>query len=446
MNLTETFRQSWQKLKPANGAALLAVSGGLDSMAMAHLFFDAGIELAVAHCNFGLREDESDGDEDFVKRWCDDRQVRFFVAHFDTAKEAEEMGTGIQETARNLRYKWFEAVRTAYHFTAICTAHHADDNAETMLINLMRGTGIAGLHGIPAKNGYVLRPLLFADRKILQQYAATNQIAYREDSSNSGDYYLRNAIRHQVLPILEEQMPGTAKRMMETSQRISEAEMIYDNAIKLERNKLLQKRGADYYVPVKLLINREPLNTICYELFHEFGFITQQIPFITDLLVAESGRYLTSLTHRIIRNRDFLIVTTTKPEQADFILINDLKNDIATSDHHFHFSELNEPPKQLDADASIAYLDMSKLEAPLLLRRWKTGDYFYPFGMGMKKKKLSRYFIDQKLPVHEKEKIWVLESNKRIVWVCGMRMDERFKVKSTTGSILKIKMSPVLSH
>jgi len=442
MNLIEQFKKSWHRLQPATAPVLLAVSGGLDSMVMAHLFLNANIEFAMAHCNFGLRNDESDADEDFVKRWCDRHEIRFFVAHFDTKKKAQETGLGTQETARNLRYAWFEKIRSTYQFSSICTAHHADDNAETMLMNLCRGTGIAGLHGIPERNGAIIRPLLFADRKTLQDYAGSAGIDYRNDSSNESDDYLRNALRHHVLPKIEALMPGAAGRMLETSKHIAEAEEIYLRSIETERKKLLQPRGKDFYVPIKLLKHRKPLNTICYELFKPFGFTAHQIPFVVDdLLNAESGKFIISPTHRLIRNRDFLIITSLQEQDTDLILIEDFNQDVITANGSFKFEVLNKIPSQFEQGNTFAYVDIDKLEQPLILRRWKTGDYFYPLGMGMKKKKLSRFLIDQKMPIHEKEAVWVLESNKRIVWIAGLRLDERFKIKPSTQNVMRITKS-----
>jgi tRNA(Ile)-lysidine synthase len=444
MDLIELFKKNGKRLLSGEKPALLAVSGGIDSMVMAQLFLDAELPFAIAHCNFGLRGSESDGDETFVREWCLKNNIDCFVTHFDTQKEAEAQGTGIQETARNLRYKWFEDIRATHHFTAICTAHHADDNAETMLMNLCRGTGIAGLHGIPEKNGLICRPLLFATRKKIKEYADAHNISYHEDSSNNSDDYLRNTIRHHILPVLEEWIPGTVQNILRTSKQISEAEEIYLKTIDKERKKLLQPRGKDFYIPVKLLKHRKPLNAICYELLRPFGFTPLQIPFVVeDLLYAESGKYIASPTHRLIRNRDFLIITEAKAQNADIIFIEDLKHDITTADGTFYFSVRNGSSVNPETEKDTALIDAGKLEKPVLLRRWKTGDYFYPLGMGMKKKKLSRFFVDQKLSIHQKEKIWVLESNKRIVWVAGLRTDERFKISPATQDVLKIKFTPL---
>jgi len=446
MNLKDQFLQHWKTkgFSAENSHAfLLAVSGGLDSMVLSHLFLDAGIPFAIAHCNFGLRGMESDGDEAAVVAWCVQHQVVCHQVRFDTAAIAADRKRSIQETARDLRYEWFESVRSNGNFKAIVTAHHADDNAETMIMNLCRGTGIAGLHGIPERNGPIIRPLLFAGRKDILAYATEQQIQHREDSSNKKDDYLRNALRHHIMPLLEQYMPGAAYRMGETAGRVLEAEAIYNKAIDQEKKRLLDQRGPDIYVPIKLLEKRKPLQTICYELFQSYGFSAAQIPQIIGLLHAETGRYIASATHRIIRNRDFLIVTALQPEATDLVLVEEIPSTIIAGGQTFKFAE-KETVHDLDSGPDTIYIDAAKLVFPLILRRWKTGDYFYPLGMGMKKKKLSRFLIDQKVPVHEKEQIWVLESGRRIVWIAGKRIDERFKVLPSTTKLLKISRTPGL--
>ena len=441
MDLYEQFKQAYadKGFTGQGRPVLLAVSGGLDSMVLAHLCQRAAIQVAVGHCNFRLRGDASERDEAFVRAWCDTHGIPFFVTHFDTKKLAITTGKGIQELARDLRYEWLKEIQTVQGFEAIATAHHADDNAETLLMNLCRGTGIAGLHGIRERNGSIIRPLLFATRAAILQYAQEHNIQYREDASNSTDDYLRNALRHHVLPVLEQRMPGASLRMLETSRHIGETEILYQQSIAQHRKKLVQQRGPDDYIPVRLLMHRQPLETICYELFKPYGFAAAQIPFILDILKAGSGKYISSATHRIIRNRDFLIVTKLQAAATDLLLIESVPATIDGADHQFQFSGITKVAA-LDAGEAVAHLDMEQLEWPLILRRWRTGDYFYPLGMGMKKKKVGRFLIDQKVPLHEKEHIWVLESAKRIVWIAGMRIDERFKIKPGTTQILKVTM------
>ncbi len=439
--LQKAFPENWnkkgfQKLKAPH---LLAVSGGKDSMALAHLLLSSKVDFAVAHCNFKLRGEDANGDETFVKTFAEKHNLPFFSVAFDTQNISAARKTGIQETARSLRYEWLENVRAENNYGSIITAHHADDNAETLLINLLRGTGIAGLHGIREHHEKLLRPLLFATREMIDAYAAENKIDFREDASNAGDKYLRNAIRHKVIPAFKEIMPDAIVRLNDNIHRFAEAEILYQKALQRKIKKLLEPRGNDFYIPIRKLIQQEALHTICFEMLRPFGFSSAQIPDVLALLDAESGRYVSSTDFRIIRNRDFLIITKNETAETDFILIDAFPKTIETETAQFLFKTSKMPENPTGTIEEI-YLDLQEINQPLILRKWRTGDYFYPLGMGMKKKKLSRFFIDQKLPLHEKENVWILESNKRIAWVCGMRIDERFKIKPTTKQALKVVM------
>lgn len=415
--------------------ALLAVSGGADSMVMAHLLLESKILFAVAHCNFQLRGEEADKDEELVRSWCTANNIPFHHVRFDTKAKMEQWKKGVQETARILRYEWLEEIRRKNGYACIATAHHANDNAETLLMNLFKGTGISGLHGILPRNGSIIRPLLFASKKDITDYAQQNNVPYREDASNATDKYTRNDVRLNILPVIEKSFPNVITSLNNSIQRFAEAEELYKKAIEQERKKLLEQRGKDYYIAIRKLEKRTPLHTICYELFRPFGFTTGQVQDIVGLLSSESGHYLISPTHRIIRDRDFLIVTLFDTRQADFITIEDIPVTLKAGDRQYKF-KYAPVPAEIPANDKTAYIDVANLEQPLILRRWKQGDYFYPLGMGMKKKKLSRYFIDKKIPLHEKENVWVLESNKRIVWVAGHRLDERFKIQSGTKEVL----------
>ncbi|HXS35331.1 MAG TPA: tRNA lysidine(34) synthetase TilS [Flavipsychrobacter sp.] len=442
--LPEQFQENWQKKRfiTDKQTVLLAVSGGIDSMVMASLFLKSDIKFAIAHCNFQLRDKDADMDEQLVREWTIANKIPFHTIRFDTKKKSEEWNKGTQETARILRYEWLDNVRMENGYAKIATAHHANDNMETLLMNLFKGTGIAGLHAIPEQNGNIIRPLLFASRESLAEYAIANHIEFREDSSNATDVYLRNAVRHHIIPVVKEWFPDAISRVNESIQRFSQAELLYKKAIEEERKKLLEQRGQDYYIPILKLQGRQPLETLCYELFHPFGFNSSQVPHIIGLFAAESGHFIASSTHRIIRNRDFLIVTTIPGDSTDFITVQGAPGVIDIGKYHFHFS-IEKKPEKIPTESNVAYIDMKRVEFPIILRKWHTGDYFYPFGMDMKKKKLSRFFIDQKLGLHEKEHIWILEIQKRIAWVAGMRLDERFKVKDTTEQVLRIEQKKV---
>lgn len=442
MALPDIFKAHWDSMQFASQeqTVLLAVSGGADSMVMANLFLNSNLHFAVAHCNFGLRGEASDLDEQLVRDWCTKHKIVFHRVLFDTKQKSAEWKKGTQETARILRYEWFETIRTEFKYTKIATAHHANDNVETMLINLFKGTGISGIHGILPKSGNIIRPLLFATKEQLNEYVTTNTIQYREDASNASDDYLRNAVRHNVVPAIQELFPAAINSVNESISRFGEAELLYRKAIEQERKKLIEKRGNDYYIPILKLKHREPLNTICYELLQPFGFSSGQMPHILNLMDAMSGHYISSPTHRIIRNRDFLIVTAIPAESADMIVIDAAPCIIDAGKYTYSLS-IQSRPKVIAADPNIACLDMKDIEFPILLRKWRTGDYFYPFGMKMKKKKVSRLLVDEKVALHEKEDIRILECSKRIAWVSGIRPDERFRVKDTTEQVLIVKRS-----
>jgi len=438
--LLHRFQKNWKAKHSTTHEQtfLLTVSGGVDSIVLSELFLASKLKFAIAHCNFQLRGAEADKDEELVKEWCAKKNVVFHTVRFDTADKAAEWKKGIQETARILRYEWFEIIRTEHNYSKIATAHHANDNVETLMINLFKGTGISGIHGILPESGNIIRPLLFAEKDDIYTFAAANNIAFREDASNAKDDYLRNAVRLNIIPAIKEQFPNVIANVQESIGRFGQVEQLYKKAIEQERKKLVEQRGQDHYIPVLKLRQRQPLETICYEIFLPYNFTAAQLPHILNLLDAETGRFITSSTHRIIRNRDFLIVTTLPTESTDIIVVDAAPCTIHTGNATFSFS-IEDRPIKISTDVNTAYLDMKHVSFPVLLRKSKMGDYFYPFGMKMKKKKVSRYLIDEKVPLHEKEHIWVIECSKRIAWIAGMRFDERFKVKDTTEKVLVIK-------
>lgn len=443
MDLLQAFNINWaQKNFLANGQkTLLAVSGGIDSMVMADIFLKSGLAFGLAHCNYQLRDEDSNLDEQLVKDWAKTNNVDLYTVRFDTRQKCEEWKKGVQETARILRYEWLDGIRIANGYVKLATAHHANDNVETLLMNLFKGTGISGLHGIKEVNDNIIRPLLFATRAQITGYAIQNNISYREDASNATDNYLRNSVRHNLIPMAEELFPNAVVKANETIQRIAEAEELYRKQIGAERNKLMEQRGADHYISVLKLQKSRPLYTLCYELFREFGFSSDQVPEIIKLLSADSGKYILSATHRLIRNRDFIIVTSNVAAETDVIYIEGFPCSIETAYGQFHFS-LTDVPDKISTDPNIAFIDMKRVTFPLLLRKWKTGDYFYPLGMSMKKKKVSKYFKDQKLALQEKERIWILECDSRIAWVAGHRLDERFKITSGTSQVVRVNYIP----
>lgn len=443
--LAQRFAKNWsrQGFGGVGDVFLLALSGGIDSMVLANLLYDSKIPFAVAHCNFSLRGKDSDEDAAFVVSWCKQRKITCHVQVFDTKKIAAVRKESTQLAARNLRYAWFEELCKNEKYRGVLTAHHADDVAETVLINLCRGTGIAGLHGILAKSGMVFRPLLFADRMAISTFAKEEGIVWREDVSNAKTDYLRNAFRHEILPKMEALLPGAAQRIMETAQRVAETELIYRTSLEKHLKRLIQPRGKDIYIPINLLKKQAAQRTLAFEVFSKFSFSPEQIPEVLKLMNGESGSVIYSSSHRVIRHRDFLVITTNAAPTADLILIEAIPTTIETEQGTFLFS-LKDAGEKVADDRDLALLDFDKVNLPLVLRTRREGDYFYPLGMGMKKKKLKKFLIDKKLGLHEKESIRILESDKHILWVVGQRIDERFKLNAHTTKVLRVKFIPKL--
>ncbi len=445
-----------ENLFQAKDKLLLAVSGGVDSVVLCELCTQAGYDFVIAHCNFQLRHEESERDENFVRDLAKKYDAEILVKKFDTEKYAEENKMGIQEAARNLRYEWFFSLignkqpamenkqkdndcllPIAYW---IVTAHHANDNTETLLINFFKGTGISGLRGILPKHGKIIRPLLFAKKEELIEFAKKNDLNFVEDSSNASDKYTRNYFRNQLIPSIQKVFPQAEDNLLNNLERFRDIELLYEQSIQFHKKKLIEKKGKEIHIPVLKLLKSEPLSTIVYEIIKDFGFTSNQTEEVIKLLDSESGKYIQSHSYRILKNRKWLIITSTDTTIADNILVEEKDKIVEFANGTLKFQKLTSDNSQLTTDNAVAMLDADEISYPLLLRKWKQGDYFYPLGM-KKKKKLSRFFIDLKLSLVEKEKVWVLEMNKKIIWIVGGRIDERFKITSKTKDILKISLS-----
>lgn len=455
MNLQERFIQHL-KVFPfiqKQQTQLLAVSGGIDSVVLCDLMFDAGYDFALAHCNFRLRDEESERDEQFVKSLGEKYGKIVFVKRFDTKAYAEQNKVSIQVAARELRYGWFKELiatdrsqlpthrsqlptdHSQLHY--LLTAHHANDNIETMLMNLFKGTGISGLHGILPVQDKIVRPLLFAKKEELLRYAQEKNLAFVEDSSNASDKYTRNFLRHHLLDLLKQVYPNVEDNLLKNIERFAEAEVLYKQAIDQHKKKLLEYKGNEVHIPVLKLKKSSPLSSIVFEIIKEYGFTANQTSEVIDLFESVTGKYIQSSTHRIIKNRNWLIIASQQATEAANILIEKGEKKVIFSGGELRIEVIKNPSFDIPSAASIAAVDYDEIEFPLLLRKWKQGDYFYPLGM-KKKKKLSRFFIDQKLSKTDKEKVWVIEMNKKIVWIIGYRIDDRFKIKPSTKKILKI--------
>ncbi len=437
MGLLDKYRSYIRKenLFQQDDQLILAVSGGVDSVVLCELCKLAGYHFMIAHCNFQLRGEESERDEQFVRVLGKKYNVEVLVKRFDTETYAHEKRISIQVAARELRYDWFHQLDGRW----ILTAHHADDAIETMLMNFFKGTGINGLRGILPKQGKVARPLLFAGKDDIMAYAKERELAFVEDSSNASDKYTRNYFRNKLIPGIKEVFPQVEENLLDNLSRFREVDELYRQAVGLHKKKLLVQKGNETHIPVLKLAKTVPLHSIVYEIIREFDFTPHQADEVIGLLKSGSGKYIRSATHRIIRNRNWLIISPNATTEAVNILVES-EGAIDFSKGKLTLRAFPADNHPLQTSGDIAELDASEIRFPLLLRKWKQGDYFYPLGM-KKKKKLSRFLTDRKLSLTQKEDVWVLEMNKKILWVIGLRIDDRFRVNDKTKKILQVKFS-----
>jgi len=462
MSLLNKFINNIQQenLFQKNDYLLLAVSGGADSVALCELCFQAGFHFEIAHCNFQLRGEESQRDEEFVRKLAEKYWSKVFIKKFDTKKYAEEKKISIQIAARELRYEWFdellkEEFAGSYHSASnlipdstnliphtsyLLTAHHANDNIETLLMNFFKGTGIKGLQGILSNQGKIIRPLLFAKKKEIISFIKENNLEFVEDSSNSSEKYTRNYFRLQLIPSIQNVFPYVEENLINNIERFKEIEVLYLQSIELHKKNLLEQKGNEVHIPVLKLLKSKPLKTIVYEIIKDFNFTAHQTGEAVHLLNSESGKYISSATHRILKNRKWLIIAPVNNFLAQHILINKSDKEIVFELGKLIFKNEAFTNEKISTSNLTAMLDAKNITFPLLLRKWKPGDYFYPLGM-QKKKKLSKFFIDQKISLTEKEKVWVIESDKRIIWIIGKRIDDRFKITEKTKNVVSIHLN-----
>ena len=408
---------------------LLACSGGVDSMVLLELLRQLPCKFAVAHCNFQLRGEESDADEDLVKQQCAVRGVSFFSQRFSTKAYAKDHGLSTQMAARALRYNWFDELMQEKGFTHLITAHHLNDQVETFLINLGRASGLKGLSGIPTDR--VVRPLLGVQKQHIVTYAQQQHIPWREDASNASDAYLRNQLRHQLLPAWEKIYPNISEQIHQSIERLSWAEEALAVKVVGFKEKYFLFDGEKTTISIASLATLYPLEYYLHALFSPYGF--NHLRDLMDLLQAQSGKQLRSNSHRLVRDRDHLMlhpIPKNAREQEEAVYWE------ATSD-------LQQPiPLQLVEASSqnkhTAILDASLLKYPLILRKYREGDYFYPVGM-QGKKKLSKFFKDLKYSLLEKEQQWLLCSENDIVWVIGQRVDARYAASEHTAQKIHIQ-------
>ena len=427
-----------KKLFEASQKVLLAVSGGIDSMVMLYLFEKSGFDYGIVHCNFQLRRDESDRDEEFVKKQVLIHGVPSYFKKFDTEEYAQINGISIEMAARELRYEYFEKIRAEHQYDFIATAHHSDDLIETFFLNLSRKTGIKGLTGIKDKSGRIIRPMLFANRTDIEQFAAKNYIDFREDSTNSEVVYQRNFLRHRILPLFSALNPSFKKNILASIENLKDAETVYSGFFEIEKQKVVEIATDSKIIDIEKLIKSQHPKLLLLEILSEYNFNPIVVEEVFQSLFTESGKQFFSKTHRLVKDREKLFVSPIEEKENKIYYIE--ADDIELfAPFDINIERRIGKDFKIRKEQNIACLDFEKLEFPLLIRKWQQGDYFQPLGMtGFKK--VSDFFIDEKIPVHEKENTWLLCSGNKIVWIIGQRIDNRFKITDKTGKVIKIEI------
>ncbi|WP_445719417.1 tRNA lysidine(34) synthetase TilS [Flavobacterium sp.] len=426
------IEQNFSQLKDKK--LLLAVSGGVDSMVLLDLFYKLRFDICVVHCNFQLRGKESDGDELFVQVKSKKLKVKSYFIRFDTEKYSKENKLSIQIAARKLRYNWFQELLSENQLDYLVTAHHLDDNVETFLINFTRGTGLEGLTGIPTQNGNIIRPLLPFSREEIENYALENKIQWREDSSNASDKYFRNKLRHDVVPILKELNTGFLDSFQNTLHHLQQAESLVNDASKLVYEKVVIVKENQLEIQLKPLLTFQNYKSYLYQWLKEYRFSAWND--IYDLVTAQSGKQVFSNTHVLLKDRNKLILSERKAASNNEVYFIDSIESKVNIPLKLSFTRFSGGK---DVNSNCIFVDEDKIKFPLTIRKWQEGDEFYPFGM-TGKKKLSKYFKDEKFSLLDKENQWLLCSADQIVWVIGKRADNRFKTQKTTQNIIKIEV------
>lgn len=414
---------------------LLATSGGIDSMVLVDLFNQLDYTIAMAHCNFGLRGNESDGDEKFIIDYAQKNNIELFVTHFDTNKYAEEFKLSIQIAARRLRYNWFYELMEQNSFDYLLTAHHLDDSIETFLINLTRGTGLDGLTGIPQQNDKIVRPLLPFSRNEIEQYANENNITWREDSSNASDKYLRNKLRHDVVPVLKSLNPSFPESFQDTLNHLKQSQSLADDAAILVYKQVVSEQYNQKLIDISKLKRLPNYKAYLYQWLAPLGFTAWED--IYNLTEAQSGKQVLANGYRLLKDRELLILEPVEESVTNVYEIPEGATEISQP-FAMRLTNVNKTLKKYANNA--IYVDADTLKFPLFARKWIEGDYFCPAGMKGQKKKVSKYFKDEKMSLSEKEKTWLLCSGNQIVWIINKRADERFKVTDKTTQIIKIEV------
>ena len=415
---------------------LIAISGGIDSVVLTHLCHKIDLNVSLAHCNFNLRGKESDADEDFVLQLAEDLDLELFIESFDTQAYAEENKCSIMIAARQLRYNWFEALAEQLKFDYILTAHHADDNLETFLINFTRGTGLEGLAGIPEVNDIFVRPMLPFSRETIEAYTKEHRLKWREDSSNATTKYVRNKLRHDVIPILKEINPSLLQSFQNTIQNLQASSNIVNDRIEeLIKGGIIKLTSSGFKLHISEIKKFHNPKAYLYQFLNGYGFTEWDD--VTNLLDAQSGKQIFSKNWRLIKDRNYLLLSELIENQHFSIEILETNKQVQTPLGSLFFDEVD---AILETHRAVIYIDKKAVKFPLTVRKWEAGDVFFPLGMSGKKKKVSKYLKDEKTSLLDKEQTFVLCSENEIVWLIGKRADNRYKVTEKTECILKIEI------
>lgn len=416
---------------------IVAVSGGVDSMVLLNMLMQTKHQIAVAHCNFCLRGEESNGDNELIKLFCNENNIQFFDKIFDTNSFTKENKIGIQEAARIIRYEWFNELLANYHFNFIATAHHLNDVTETLLFNITRGTGISGLHGIPIRNNNIIRPLLFATKDEIIEYAKENNISFRDDSSNNKNKYSRNKIRNLVVPVLKEINPLLEEHVHSLTNQITFIEKIYRSHIEEIWNSIHIKKNDTIEVPISELIQLHQLPYYLFEFLNPFGFNFSQTTEIISSLNEQSGKRFFSSTHLLLKDRKSIFITPVLNKTSNEICIEKGEDLITFNDAILKIEYLN-IDTEINYTSNVFYFDLDSIVFPIKIRSWNNADKFVPLGMN-NYKKVSDFFIDEKLSLIEKNEAIICCSNDgNIISILPYRIDNRNKITSDSKNILKI--------
>lgn len=429
-HITQKFPES------VSGKTLLAVSGGVDSMVLLHLYQALKLDFAVAHCNFQLRGTESNLDEKLVVYFCKKHDIPCFVERFDTMQFVESRKVSIQIAARELRYNWFKQICADNDYQFIATAHHLDDQVETFLINFTRGTGIDGLVGIPEKNENIIRPLLIFSRDEILNYAAENGVEWREDQSNATTKYLRNKMRHLVLPVLKEENTEFLKSFQNTLHHLKQTQLLANDAVAFFEKECAQMIDDQLEIDLDKAQNFNNNKHYLLQVLKIYGFNSADE--IEKICLSDSGKVLKNNGYTVLKDRNKLIVFEEKSVRDDLFYIN-TKTDVLSLPFFMNISEVEK--EEFNSDKSTIFVNSNLLKWPLVLRRKQTGDYFQPFGMNGVKK-VSKFFKDEKLSKIQKDNTWILENGDgKIIWIVGLRADDRFKITSNNQQNYKITLN-----